>query len=340
LAQALVLLETALFHMKYGVAPQRAGNPIRASEESGMDFRHLKYFIAVAQELNFGRAAVALNISQPPLTRQIQQLEEEIGAQLFIRTPKGVELTQAGQVLLEEGLNIRSMIEQTTERTRLAGQGKLGQIDIGIFGSGTLDVIPQLLLRFRSTYPEVTVILHTMAKGEQIEALRQRRITVGFNRLLEPCVDIRVERVTTETIVVALNALHPLATEKSISLKALKDQPMVMFPTGHRPNFIDKIIELCRGEGFWPHVSQEAGDALTGIALVASGFGLALVAESAARLQLPGVVYRPLKDAPHAVVDLSCIYRPDDRSPSLMRFLEVVRMYCRETEEAAERSKR
>jgi LysR family transcriptional regulator, benzoate and cis,cis-muconate-responsive activator of ben and cat genes len=175
-----------------------------------------------------------------------------------------------------------------------------------------------------------------MAKSEQIEALRQRRITVGFNRLLDPCTDITVERVTTEAIMVAVNALHPLAKETSIPLQALKGQPMVMFPTGHRPNFIDKIIELCSREGFLPNVSQETTDALTGIALVASGLGLSLVAESAARLQLPGVVYRPLKDAPQAVVDLSCIYRPDDTSPTLMRFLEVVRLYSKEVDSGAE----
>ncbi|MGZ9710017.1 LysR substrate-binding domain-containing protein [Glaciimonas sp. GNP009] len=295
-----------------------------------MEFRHLKYFIAVAQEQNFGRAAVALNISQPPLTRQIQQLEEEIGVQLFTRTPKGVELTSAGELLLEEGQNILSLIEQTTERTRRAGQGKLGRVDIGIFGSGTLDVIPKLLLRFRSTYPDVNVVLHTMTKSEQITAIRQRRITVGFNRLLEPYPDLGTELVVTEAIVVALNAQHPLAAEHAIPLQALRDEPMVMFPTGTRPNFIDKVVDLCRCEGFLPVVSQAVGDAVTGLALVASGFGISLVAESATAIQLPGVVYRPLKNAPHAVVDLSCVYRLDDQSVILKAFLEVVREFASE----------
>lgn len=289
-----------------------------------MEFRHLKYFIAAAHEQNIGRAAVALNISQPPLTRQIQQLEEEIGVPLFIRTPKGVELTTAGELLLLEGQNILSLIEQTTERTRRAGRGELGRIDIGIFGSGTLDVIPNLLLRFRSTYPDVNVVLHTMTKSEQITAIRQRRITVGFNRLLEPYPDLGTQLVVMEAIVVALNAQHPLAAQESIPLQALRNEPMVMFPTGTRPNFIDKVVDLCRGEGFLPVVSQAVGDAVTGLALVASGFGISMVAESATSLALPGVVYRPLKDAPHAVVDLSCVYRKDDQSPILKAFLEVV----------------
>jgi DNA-binding transcriptional LysR family regulator len=290
-----------------------------------MNFRQIKYFVAVAQELNFGRAALALNISQPPLTRQIQQLEEEIGAPLFERTAKGVTLTQAGELLLQESLNIQSLVEQAVERTQRAAQGKLGRIDVGIFGSGVLSMIPRLLLRFRTAYPDVNIVLHAMNKTEQIEALRQHRITVGFNRMLEPIPDIRIELVKTEPVLVALPEGHPLVAQEAIPLAALKNHPMVMFPTGVKPNFIDRVMELCRQEGFLPDVSQEAGDAVTGVALVASGFGLALVPESATSLRLPGVVYRPLKNAPHAVVDLSCIYRQDDVSPILAAFLEIVR---------------
>lgn len=290
-----------------------------------MNFRQIKYFITVAQELNFGRAALALNISQPPLTRQIQQLEEEVGAALFDRTPKGVTLTQAGELLLHEAMNIQSLVEQATERTQRAGQGKLGRLDVAIFGSGILDVIPKLLLRFRTAYPDVNIVLHTMAKNEQLEALRQHRITIGFNRMLEPVPEIQIELVKTETLLVALNEGHLLASMEAIPLLALKEQPMVLFPTGIRPNFVDRVMELCRLEGFVPNVSQEAGDAVTGVALVASGFGLALVPESATSLHLPGVVYRPLLDAPHAVVDLSCIYRNNDTSPILKAFLEIIR---------------
>lgn len=294
---------------------------------SEMDLRQIKYFIAVAQELNFGRAAISLNISQPPLTRQIHQLEEEIGVQLFIRTPKGVELTQAGELLLQEALNIRALIEQATERTQRAGQGKLGRIDVGIFGSAVLDAIPKLLLRFRSAYPDVHLVLHTMNKAEQIEALRQRRITIGFNRMLEPFPDLVTELVKTEPLLVAANELHPLASKASLHLSELQHYPLVLFPSGTRPSFIDKVMDLCRREGFLPKISQEVGDAVSGVALVDSGFGLCLVPESATSLKLPGVVYIPLQDAPHATVDLSCIYRRDDQSPILTAFLDVVRSF-------------
>lgn len=290
-----------------------------------MDLRHLRYFIAVAEEQNIGRAATRLHISQPPLTRQIQQLEEELGVLLLNRTPRGVELTQAGELFLEEARNIRSIVEQATERTQRAGQGKLGRLDVAIFGTAILDAIPKLLLAFRQTYPEVKIVLHTMNKAEQIEALRQRRITVGFNRMLAPLPDITTKLVVNEELLLAVSHSSPLAKRESVSFSELRDHPLVLFPTGARPNFIDKVMNLCHEAGFEPLVSQEVGDAITGVALAAGGFGVCLIPESATSLALPGVVYKPITGLPsHAKVDLSCIYRNDDRSPILQAFLGVV----------------
>jgi DNA-binding transcriptional LysR family regulator len=291
-----------------------------------MDLRHLRYFIAVAEEQNIGRAATRLHISQPPLTRQIQQLEEELGVRLFTRTPRGMELTQAGELFLDEARNIRAVVEQATERTQRAGQGKLGRLDIAIFGSAILGTIPQVLLAFRTAYPDVKIVLHTMTKGEQIEALRQRRITAGFNRMLSPLPEIASELVTMETLLLAINENHPLAGQAEISFRMLADNPLVLFPAAARPNFVDKVMGLCQEMGFVPEVAQVVGDAVTGVALVASGFGVCLVPESATVLALPGVVYRPIADLPeHARVDLSCIYRADDQSPLLAAFLDTVR---------------
>jgi len=290
-----------------------------------MEFRQLKYFIAVAEELNIGRAATRLHISQPPLTRQIQQLEEEFGAQLFLRTARGVELTQAGETFLRDARNIRDLMEQAVERVREAGQGKQGKMDIGIFGSGILDVIPKVLHAFRASHPNVRIALHTMTKKEQIEALRQHRISAGFNRMLAPLPDISSEPVMMESIMVAVNDSHPLAAKPAILLRELADQPLILFPSGARPSFIDKIWSLCADEGFEPQVAQEVGDAPTSVALVAAGFGLSLVPEAATSLSVPGVVYRRLANAPDAVIDLSCIYRTDDESPILMAFLQTIR---------------
>lgn len=292
-----------------------------------MEFRQLKYFIAVAEELNIGRAATRLHISQPPLTRQIQQLEEEFGAQLFLRTARGVELTQAGDMLLRDARNIRDLMEQAVERVREAGQGKRGKMDIGIFGSGILDVIPKVLHAFRASHPDVQIALHQMSKKEQIEALRQHRIMAAFNRMLAPLPDISSEQVMLESIMVAVNEKHPLAAKAAILLKELAGQPLILFPSGVRPSFIDKVWSLCAGEGFEPNVAQEVGDAPTSVALVAAGFGLSLVPEAASSLSVPGVVYRRLANAPDAVVDLSCIYRTDETSPILQAFLQTIRKF-------------
>lgn len=291
-----------------------------------MDLRKIRYFVAVAEEQNMGRAAARLHISQPPLTRQIQQIEIELGVLLFERTSRGVELTQAGEFFLREARNICSIVEQSVERTKRAGQGKLGRLDVAIFGSGVLDIIPKLLLLFRQRYPEVKVVLHTMTKEEQIQALRQRRITVGFNRLLSPMADISSELVTTERLLLAINTANPLATSESVPFRALAEHPLVLFPSVGRPNFVDKVLGLCREAGFEPEISQEIGDAVTGVALVASGFGVCLVPESATTLKMPGVVYRHFSDAPPtAIVDQSCIFRSDDNSPILNVFLETLR---------------
>ncbi len=210
---------------------------------------------------------------------------------------------------------------------RRSRPANLGRMDIGIFGSGILDVIPKVLHAFRAEHPDVQIVLHTMSKKEQIEALRQRRIVVGFNRMLAPLPDISSAPVSMESIMVALHETHPLAASAAIPLKALANQPLILFPSGARPSFIDKIWSLCVADGFEPTVAQEVGDAPTSVALVAGGFGISLVPEAATSLSVPGVVYRPLDNAPDAVVDLSCIYLTDDQSPILLAFLKVIREF-------------
>lgn len=293
-----------------------------------MDLRQLKYFLAVAEELSIGRAAIRLHISQPPLTRQIKALEDELGVELFLRTAKGVELTQAGEMFKEEASNIRMLVEAGIDRVQRAGEGKLGRLDVAIFGSGIYDIIPKLLQEFRNRLPGVNIVLHTMSKGEQIEALRQRRITVGFNRMTPPLPDIGRELVATERLFAVLPTDHLLAAFPAVPFRALAEHPLVLFPNVGRPNFIDRIVDLCKQQGFEPQIAQEVGDAVTGIALVARGFGITLVPESVVRsLTVHGTTFRPLADAPQAVIDLSCLYRATDQSPLLMAFLAVVREY-------------
>ncbi len=293
-----------------------------------MDLRHLKYFLAVAEELNIGRAAARLHISQPPLTRQIRSLEEELGVELFVRTAKGVELTQAGEIFREDANSIRMLVEAAIDRVERAGEGKLGRLDVGIFGSAIYNIIPKLLQDFQNRLPGVNVVLHPMNKGEQIEAMRQRRIPVAFNRMNAPHPDIGRELVATERLFAVLPEGHPLAAESAVSFRALGEYPLVLFPTVGRPSFIDRVMDLYKQQGLVPTISQEVNDAVTGVALVARGFGVTLIPESAATsIKIEGTVFRPFSDAPQAVVDLSCLYRATDQSPLLKAFLAVVREY-------------
>lgn len=301
-----------------------------------MDLRHLKYFLAVAEELNLNRAAARLHISQPPLTRQIRALEEELGVDLFVRTAKGVELTQAGEMFRDDAANIRMLLEAAIDRVQRAGEGKLGRIDIAIFGSAIYDIIPHVLQEFQARRPGVRIVLHTMNKSEQVEALRQRRITAGFNRMTTPEPDIGSELVATERLILVVPEQHPLSRLDAVPFHELGNFPLVLFPNVGRPNFIDRVLDLCKQQGFTPEVAQEVGDPVTGIALVARGFGITLVPESALTpLRFEGTVSRPLADAPQAVVDLSCLYRASDQSPLLKAFLEVVRAYRARRHEAA-----
>ncbi|MEZ5648944.1 MAG: LysR family transcriptional regulator [Burkholderiaceae bacterium] len=290
-----------------------------------MELRHLRYFVCVADEQNIGRAALRLHISQPPLTRQIQQLEEQVGAKLFRRTGRGVELTDAGSVLYEDARGILAMAERAAERAHKAAQGLLGRVDVAVFGSGIFGVIPLLLRQFRESYPEVSIVLHNMTKEEQLDALRHQRISLAFNRLMRPVDGLRSETLLSEPLHVAMPSGHPLSSRHEIAVGELEGQPLVLYPTGSRPSFIDRVHEMCRESGFVPQVAQEVGDVVHALALVATGLDACIVPQSATSLNLPGVVYRSLRHAPSARVDLCCIYRDDDASEILRALLGSMR---------------
>jgi DNA-binding transcriptional LysR family regulator len=296
-----------------------------------MDLRDIRHFLAVAQEGHIGRAAVRLHLSQPPLTRHIHALEEKIGTPLFMRTPKGVTLTEAGQVLLEEGPNLLGLVQRVAERTRLAGQGLIGQIDVGLFGSGILDVIPRILARFHQARPEVKIVLHNLTKGAQLQALRERRINVGFNRLVPKEAGIAVEPVLREAIVVALPAAHPLSAQASIRLRDLENVPLITYPNVPIRGLAQEIADAFRAEGVRQKVEQDVEDVVTAVALVSAGFGVAITTQSATNLRLPGVVFRPVRSAHLKKLELSCLYRSGDGSPVLRAFLDVVHEFARDT---------
>lgn len=292
-----------------------------------MDLRHLKYFVTLAEELNFHRAAERLHISQPPLSRQIRQLEEELGTPLFSRGARGVELTQAGHTLREEAQRIIGMVAIACERTGKAGRGQIGRLDVGIFGSAILYHIPRLLMQFRNRYPEVEIALHQLPRAEQIVGLRERRLTVGISRRVPEEPDIVVETMFQEPLVIALNRAHPLARRKAIRIAEIVHEPLILYPSKIRPGLVEDVMVLMDREGARPRIVQEVTDVVTAIALVASGFGVCVTPKAASSLRLPGVIYRPIKAAPPPCIELSCLYRRGDASPILAAFLDITRRY-------------
>lgn len=293
-----------------------------------MDLKQMRYFLAVAEERNFTRAAERLHMAQPPLTRQIQALEEDIGTALFLRTGKGVELTGAGQALLDEVPNLLALAQRAKERAVLAGEGQSGRLDIGIFGSGVLDVIPRILARFHADRPEVRIVLHTLTKNEQVAALRERRISVGFNRLVPPEDDLVVEEVLRENMTVALPAGDPLAKQASVTIPDLSDHPLILYPRLPIAGLAQQVMQAFNREKSVLRVEQEVEDVLTAIALVAGGFGACVTTASTASLRLPGVVYRPLVSKHLREIELSCLYRRSDESPVVAAFVAVVREFA------------
>lgn len=290
-----------------------------------MDLKQLRYFVALAEERNFGRAATRLHMTQPPLTRQIRALEEELGTDLFRRTPRGVELTDAGRTLMEEAPNLLLLAQRAEERTLQTARGLAGRLEVGLFTSSVLDLIPRVLSRFHESRPDVEVRLHTMSKPQQIEALRERRISVGFNRLVPEVEGIGVEKVAAERVLVGLHQDHPLAALEAITLADLEDEPLILYPNLPIAGMAQEIQHAFRRERRRLYVVQEVEDVLTCVALVSAGFGSCITPEAASSLRLPNVVYRPLQCRWLESIELSCLYRSDDDSPVLAAFLEVVR---------------
>ncbi len=290
-----------------------------------MDLRQLGYFIAAAEEQHLGRAADRLHLSQPPLTRQIQALELELGTQLFERTPRGMLLTHAGEALLHDARNIFGFVDQATDRVRRVGSGTTGRLDVGLHGSAMFGVVPQFLSRFTDLHPDVEVSLHPAQAPQQIVALRQRRILIAFERMVPSESDLAVELVARERLLVAMGTKHPFAKLETIPVALLEDQPIVTAASRSGPVI---TLRLCRNAGFEPRFAAQASDIVMATLMTGISKQLALVPESMANLQLPGVTYVPLQtDAEDAHMDVHCFYRKEEASPVLHRMLEAVRAF-------------
>ncbi len=290
-----------------------------------MELRHLRYFIAVAEELNFTRAAERLHIGQPPLSHAIQVLEADVGAQLFERTKRWVRMTEAGRLFLDDARRILALAEDAADTARRAGRGEAGELRIGFtFSTPLTPLFASVINRYRQQYPAVSLKLHEMATGPQLEALEQRTLDLGFVRPVEgPApANIALSLLREDALVAVLPAASPLARKQSISIAQLKDLPFVMYPPGAGTGIYPQIFKLCRAAGFVPRIGEIAGEASTIIGLVAAGCGVSVLPASFDRIRMDGVKYRSIEDA-GATTALLLGRRSDDESPLVRAFVAL-----------------
>lgn len=288
-----------------------------------MDLRHLRYFVAVAEELHFGRAAQRLHIQQPPLSRQIQLMEAELGFPLFDRSRRRVELTAAGAALLARAPQVFGAVDVAVREARRAAEGESGRLVIGYPSSLAYSGLTELLRAFRTRYPAVELALRELSPGEQIEALKAGGLDVGFVRSSLDDPSLASELVRREALMVMLPDDHPLTAQRRIDLSALAEEPFVMFPRARGPAFFDQLLALCRSAGFTPRIVQEAPQ-LDIISMVAAGLGVSIMPSSMRNFRRPGLRFRAIVGAPQ--VELSIVWRHQNLSPPLHKFVDLVRV--------------
>ena len=288
-----------------------------------MELRHLRYFVAVAEELHFGRAAARLHIQQPPLSRQIQDLESELGFPLFERSRRRVELTPAGAALLGRTRQVFDALEVAIHDARSASEGDSGRLVVGYPSSLAYSGLTELLRAFRTRFPSVELSLRELPPGEQIDGLKAGNLDVGFVRTSLDDPSLAADLVRREALMVVLPDDHRLATRRSIPLAALASEPFVLFPRARGPAFFDQLMALCGSAGFTPRIVQEAPQ-LDIVSMVAAGFGVSIMPSSMRNFRRPGLAFRAIVGAPQ--LELLIVWRHQNLSPALHKFVDLVRV--------------
>ena len=291
-----------------------------------MKINQLRYFLVLAEELHFVRAAARLNVSQPPLSRQIQALEQELGLTLFVRGNQRVSLTEAGAALYRDLKETFAALDRAVTRAKGVARGEAGRIALGMTGSVSFGVMPAILERFHSKFPLVRMEILHLIKADQMQALAARRISLGLTRSAVHTAQIVSEVIHQEPFIAALHESHPLARQKIVALEKLAPDNFVLYRGNSWPSVADEIIGLCATAGFSPSIDQDTGEMQTAVSLVAAGLGVTVVADCIRSLLLPRVVYRPLTvRGKIPLTKLHAIYRKDDASPVLKAFLRLAR---------------
>ena len=289
-----------------------------------MEMRHLRYFVALAEFLHFGRAAIQLRITQPSLSQQIQQLETELQTTLLQRTRRRVQLTESGRLFLEQARDILARTDQAAVIARSASRGDVERLRVGIAYWMDVTSLIGVVRTLDQRQPGVHLEIRTMSVPLQVAALQEERLDIGFVRPPITERSLSTEPLLTESFIVALPNRHRLATVRRISLSSLADEPFILYPRDAVPQYYDLTLRLCREAGFTPHVRHQVDRPDLVLRLVATGVGITLVPASARTAPRPGVAYRALLP-PSPVLETAVAWRRDNGSPTVKAFVDVAK---------------
>ena len=295
-----------------------------------MELRHIRYFLAVAEERNFTRAAARVGIGQPPLSQQIKDPESEVGVALFHRIPQGAELTDAGRAFLDHVQAIPSQAERAVRAAQRAARGEIGSLRVGYTGSASFNPIVTGAIRsFKCAYPDVDLSLEEDNTTRLIAGLREHLLDVVFLRSGDlGCEDLQLHPLSEEPLLVALPAGHPAAGSSRVDLRQLRDEPLIVPPRAVGQALFDTVIATCRGAGFEPLLGQPAPQMGTVVNLVGAGLGYALVPASFRQVQVTGVAYREIEGST-TVARLALAFRRGSTSDIVRSFMARARHSAR-----------
>lgn len=288
-----------------------------------MEFRHLRYFLVLAEELHFGRAARRLSISQPPLSLNIQQLEASVGARLFTRSSKQVALTAAGLAFVPAARALLDQAAQAARHARDVGQGIAGSLAIGFAGTMLYSGLPGILARFQAQHPLLRLMLKELSSSEQLVELAHDRLDIGFVHTTRVPPELSQILVSSQALVGCLPAVHRLAQQATLSLKALQGEPFAVVSRAVSPDYHERILGICLEAGFHPEIRFELRHWLSVVSLVSQGMGVALVPAALGRSAMAGTVFMPL-DRATTPYDTHCLWKTTRDNPALAAFVQAV----------------
>ncbi len=287
-----------------------------------IELRHLRYFVAVAEELHFGRAALRLNLAQPPLSQAIRQLEEILGYALFVRTSRSVQLTSAGAVYLERTRKLLESADRDVREMQDVGAGRMGSLHVGFVGSAMLGGLPLILRAYREQFPEVALHLHESFTARVVDGLEDRSLDVGLLRDADRREGLLVEPLFSEPYVAVVSSRHPLSKRESITPAELRGDPFVYYPRTAGVRAFEKPMQLCEAAGFRPEIVQVASHWLTILRLVGTGIGVSVAPASVQSIASPDTVCLRL-DGVEAVSEIELAWRRGDARPMIQQFRRI-----------------